>query len=477
MKHKIRLILAVLLSLLALTACSTEQDKRAKLLNPDKPITVVVWNYYNGNIKEQFDAMVTTFNETVGIEKGIVIESQSFGDVNQLASAVFDSANKTIGASPMPDVFAAYPENAFRVNQVYGLVDFEQYFTDEELASFRAEFLEEGRFVAKDQLYILPVAKSTENLYINKNFWETFAAENGFTVADLSTWEGLYNVAKVYYEKTGKGFFSIDANANYFIIGAMQLGGELFVYNEDGTAKLNFGKDQAQKIWQYYYTPYIQGYFMKTGRFSSDDAKTGTILAYTGSTAGAAYFPTEVTLSESEIVPIEPLILPYPYFKDGKPYAVQQGAGMCISKSDEAHEYAASIFLKWFVNPSQNLKFAVSTGYLPVNSESLTSEQLNAALESANMTTPSIKASIANTTTMLGFYQFYNAKPFEGSYELRALLETHLYNKIIRDLEQMNAAVKAGGDKKAIAEQLTSEAEFEKWYNQFIASADDILAK
>ena len=39
---------------------------------------------------------------------------------------------------------------------------------------------------------------------------------------------------------------------------------------------------------------------------------------------------------------------------------------MCIIKSNEAKEYAAGIFLKWFTAPEQNLKFVSSTGYVPV---------------------------------------------------------------------------------------------------------------
>ncbi len=96
---------------------------------------------------------------------------------------------------------------------------------------------------------------------------------------------------------------------------------------------MNFQKDFAQKIWDAIYVPYMKGYFTKEGRFSSDDAKTGTIIAYTGSTAGAAYFPKEVTFSDNNVVPIEPLTLPYPYFEDGRPYVIQQGAGMCISEA------------------------------------------------------------------------------------------------------------------------------------------------
>ena len=44
----------------------------------------------------------------------------------------------------MPDLFAAYPDTALTVHKIKGLVNLEQYFTQEELNEYRKEFLEEG---------------------------------------------------------------------------------------------------------------------------------------------------------------------------------------------------------------------------------------------------------------------------------------------------------------------------------------------
>ncbi|MBF4693470.1 extracellular solute-binding protein [Fusibacter ferrireducens] len=472
---KLGTLMVFMLVMGMLFGCSHLMEK-SSLLDPNKPITVTVWHYYNGNIKESFDDLVSAFNETVGMEKGIVVEAKSQGDVNQLATAVFDAANGSIGSSPMPDIFASYPDNAYRVSQIIDLVSLETYFSESEINAYRREFLEEGQFLSNGQLFIVPIAKSTENLFVNKDYWDKFASENGFTDEDLSTWEGLYNVSKVYYETTGRGFFGIDASANFMLLVSMQLGTELFDYSGDKVA-FNLTPEVAKHIWDYYYTPYVKGYFSKTGRFCSDDAKTGTVLAYTGSTAGAAYFPTEVTFSQQDVHSIEPLVLPYPYFKSGKPYAIQQGAGMCISKSDAAHEYAATLFLKWFTEANQNLKFAVSTGYLPVKNEALEETKLLGALEGTEPTNPAIKASIMTTTKMFERYEFYNNKPFLGSYEIRVLLEKNMYEKTVRDLEQIKERVDNGEDRELVIETLISQEAFGKWYEQILHEANLILKK
>lgn len=457
-----------------LTGCDKSSEHKNPL-NPEDPTTVVVWHYYNGNIKNKFDALITEFNETVGMEKGIVVDAQSQGDVNQLATAVYESANATIGAAPMPDIFAAYPDNAIRIHEVSELVPLDTYFTLEELQEFRQEFLEEGRFLSDERLYIMPVAKSSESLYVNKTYWDKFALDNGFEQEDLKTWEKLTDVAKSYYEKTGQGFFGIDSNANYILLAAMQLGTEIFTYTEDNDVKFNLDKTVARKIWDYFYVPYIHGYFVKTGRFSSDDAKTGTVLAYTGSTAGATYFPSEVTFSQNHVESIEPLIMPYPYFQEGQAFAIQQGAGMCMIKSNYTHEYAAAEFLRWFTDTQQNIRFAISTGYIPVKEEALNEDLMIKTMQEEEINNPTIEASIRSTVKMFEAFKFYNNKPFEGSYEIRLLLESHLSNKVQRDLERMKSEGLKGQAREERIKELVSEEAFLQWYQQLVEEADRIL--
>ena len=465
-------LLAMVGLLMITTACSPGNN--SALLNPDKPITVTVWHYYNGQTKETFDRLVAEFNETIGMEKGIVVDAQSQGDVNQLATAVFDAANQTIGSASMPDIFASYPDNAYRVNQIVKLVKLDEYFTKEELTSYRKEFLEEGRFNAEDSYYIVPIAKSSENLYINKNYWEPFAKLHGYTQADLATWEGIYAVAKTYYEETGKGFFSVDASANYLLAASMQLGSELYQYAKDGSVSFDLKPETAKMIWEYYYKPYINGYFVKTGRFSSDDAKTGTVLSYTGSTAGAAYFPTTVSFSEKDEVNIEPIVLPYPYFANGKKVAIQQGAGMCIAKSDKTHEFAAAMFLKWFTDTAQNIKFAVSTGYFPVKNDALIESKL---LEQAQGNAPqaAVLESIKASNIMFSQYALYNNKPFKGSYDMRMMLDTQLMNKITADLAILKEQINKGADRLGLIASFISDEAFDNWYDQIKKEAELIL--
>ena len=461
-KKQISLLLILILMASLLSSCGSKEAQSP--LDPENPVTITIWHYYNGHIKDKFDALVNEFNETVGMEKGIAVDALSLGDVGQLADAVFASANQDMGTDPLPDIFAAYPDNAIRIHQIVGLVSLENYFSEEELNRYRPEFLEEGRFGTGEEPYIMPIAKSFEALFVNENAWRSFADSRGYTDQDIQTWEGLLEVSEAYYQETGKSFFSLDANANYMLLASMQLGEELYSYQEDGSAVLDLKEKTAEQIWNHYYIPYLKGYFTKSGRFSSDDAKTGKVLAYTGSTAGSAYFPTEVTLSESQVVQADPLVLPYPYFQDGNPFVIQQGAGMCIINSDPAHEYGAAEFLRWFTQPEQNIQFAVSTGYFPVMKEALEAGLLLEALEETDLSNPAIGKAIKTSVDMLENYSLYNNKPFSGSYEMRNLLENHLSEKVRKDLEKLQQEVGEGGNREDVISRMSSRDEFIKWF-------------
>lgn len=51
-----------------------------------------------------FDKLVKEFNDTVGAEKGIIVEAFSQGNVVDLSEKVLDSANKKVGSEDVPNI-------------------------------------------------------------------------------------------------------------------------------------------------------------------------------------------------------------------------------------------------------------------------------------------------------------------------------------------------------------------------------------
>lgn len=476
MKKKIGVFsLAVLLVLsVTLAGCSASPATKVKL-SPDDPVSLEVWHYYNGPQKEAFDEMVAEFNDTVGMEKGITVEAFNKGNVNELTDAVLASANKKVGADEVPDIFAGYADTAYQVDKLGMVASLDNYLTKKEIEEYIPSYIEEGRFDSEENLKIFPFAKSMEVMMINKTDWDKFASATGASLDSLNTIEGLTDTAKKYYDWSGgKAFFNRDAMANYMIIGSKQLGVEIFEV-KNGEVTFNLDKDVMRKLWDNYYVPFINGYFASYGRFASDDAKTGDIIALVGSSSGATYYPTKVTVSDTESYPIETVVMQAPEFKDGKKVAVQQGAGMVVVKSDERKEYASTVFLKWLTDAKRNIDFSITSGYLPVKKEANTREMLETAVEEAgdNAISDNLAQTLPIAVDITNNNELYTNKAFEGGTNARNILEASMKKKAAADAEAVKAAVASGTAKEAAIAAYNTDENFNQWYEKLKKELDE----
>lgn len=481
---KKKAVIALLATVLVFGATAQAEDAYddGGILDPENPVTLTVWHYYNGVHQAAFDKLVEEFNGTVGKDLGIYVEETSKGSVSDLESAIRDAVNTEVGAEDMPDVFSTYTDSAYVLQKNGVLTDLTQYFTQEELDQYVDAYVQEGEFAGDGGLYVFPVAKSTEITMMNKTDWEKFAGETDVSLDDLSTMQGIVKVAEQYYDWTdaktpdvpndGKAFYGRDSMSNYFLIGMKQLGRDLFEV-KDGSVTLQADKDALHTLWENYYVPYVKGYFVSYGRFGSDDVKTGDTLVYTGSTASSMYFPDNVELDDDSY-PIDYVIKNAPVFEGGEAYRVQQGAGMAVAKSDRMHEYSASVFLKWFTQSDNSLKFGSASGYLPVRKDANTTEALDRVIQEDQIQIAP-KTYDCLTTVMDQFENtaYYVPACFENSYQARRVLDYNLKDKAVADKEAIDEEI-AGGTarEEAIAPYITKEA-FDSWYEVFVSELSE----
>lgn len=445
-------------------------------LDPDNPVSLTVWHYYNGSQQAAFNDLVSEFNETVGKERGIYVQSHSQGSVSDLEVAVRDSLAGKVGAKDMPDIFSSYADTAYEMEQAGALANLSEYLTKDELDKYIASYINEGCIASDGSLRIFPVAKSTEIMMINGTDWAVFSEATGASLDSLATIEGVVETAKRYYEWTdaatpdipgdGKAFYGRDAVANYFLIGMRQLGTEIF-HVEGGEVVLNVPKESVRRLWDNYYVPIVKGYFGAYGAFRSDDVKTGDLLAYTGATTSAMYFPGRVELDDRSYE-IGYIVMDAPIFEGGENYAVQQGAGMVVTKSDELHEYAAVEFLKWFTREENNLRFGAVSGYMPVLKTANNVEMLDRVIEEQGMeVAEKTYDCLLHTFGQMENVTFYTNKSFKNGSDARRVLEHNLSNKAQADRKQVEAALAGGVSlEEACAPYLTEEA-FDAWYEEF----------
>lgn len=461
-KYLVGLICVMMFALLC--GCAPESN-----LDPDSPITINIWHYYNGQQEKAFNKLVEEFNQSEGKEKGIIVESSNYGSVSELGDSVLDAANEKVGSEDMPNIFAAYSDTAYEIDKLGKVVSLNELFTEEELEEYVAGYLEEGYFRG-DDLKIFPIAKSTEIFMLDKTDWDKFAKATGAKLSDLDTIEGITKTAQAYYEYTdslrpgqdnGQAFFGRDAMANYFIIGSKQLGHEIVTSDEEGNAKIDFDKETMRKLWDNYYVPYVNGYFMSKGRFRSDDVKMGNIISCVCSTSGSTYFPKEIIPDDDTSYKIESVVREAPKFKGGENIAVQQGAGLVVTKGTDAENEASAVFLKWFTDEDQNISFSVDSGYMPVKKDATDQEKI---LEKANVKDAQMKQVIIAAADTINNNELYTPKAVENGTSIRNILEYSMSDKASEDRKQVEKLMKSGLSRKEAVSRFVTDQNFEQWY-------------
>ena len=126
----------------------------------ETPTTITVWHVYGGQTDSPLNDLIEQFNQTVGKERQINVQVTSVSNSNTIHELVLAAANGEPGASELPDIFSSYPKTVMALPDDGILVDYRDYFSEEELSAFIPAFIEEG--TVNDRLVVLPVAKSTE---------------------------------------------------------------------------------------------------------------------------------------------------------------------------------------------------------------------------------------------------------------------------------------------------------------------------
>ena len=409
-----KFLIFTIICILLLTGCTN-----SNLPNTKDPVTINLWHNYGGLMKDTMDNLIDEFNDTEGKEKGIIINVTSLSGSATIHEKLKMAVNDEPGSPELPDITTLYPNTALMLSEKGLLDDIESHFSHEELSLFIPEFVEEGR-LSDGKLYVLPTAKSTEVMFVNTTIFNKFMEETDASYNDLHTFQGILGTAEKYYiwtdEKTpdikndGKTFITYDSLFNLAQTIYKQSNDNFIVDN-----KLALSSNTFKDVWNFCFEPSVKGYIAIYDGYGSDLIKTGNVVVSIGSTAGVLFYSDIVTYDDNITEAAEYLILPYPVIEGGKNIAIQRGGGMSIIKSNEAKEYAAGIFLKWFTNPKQNLRFVSSTGYLPVTKEAL-EMTVN---EKSTVTDNKIKALLDTTNEMFEQYNFFYTPIIENFDELQ----------------------------------------------------------
>ncbi len=372
---KIQVIVILLILVLVCISCKKDKEDNQK----QEVMKITVWNYYNGALSQTFNDYVEKFNSTIGKEKNIKVTAVSKGNIGDLTSELLIAINTSTENKETPDLFMCYRDMMMDILKANSdkVVDYNEYFSEDELVQYYDDYLEEGYF--GDKLYILPFAKSTDLLLVNQNEeFENFLTDEGLVASEcFDTWENLLLTAKLYYDWTdgktpdvlndGKPLFGLDSFVNFFISTFNQLGNPIYTYGEDGKVTFDIDDDILKVIFDNYYIPYTNGYIDAQLKYRSDDVKQGLMPAYIGSMSSVSFFPSEAIDIFGNVVSTNMVAYLAPCLEGSEKSAIQQGAGMALMSSDKEKEKAAVEFIKWLTSEEINLAVASELSYLSVN--------------------------------------------------------------------------------------------------------------
>lgn len=441
-KPWIYITVILVLGLMMLTACGINGGQK-------EPVTLTVWHVYGGQTDSPLNDLIEEFNKTVGAREGIKLQVTVVSNTNNIHDAVLRAAGDEPGTTGLPDMFISYPKTVLAMPDSDILVDYRDYFSDEELSAYIPAFLEEGEIDGR--LVAFPVAKSTEIMFIDKTLFDRFAVDTGVTLGQLDTWEGLFELSKEYYQWTdaqtpdvlgdGKAFFVHDYHFNYFQVGVESLGEDFFQGNE-----IAYGK-AFSKVWETYADAAVQGGVWLNEGYATEPLRTGETIVSVASSASVLYYEDIVTYSDNRSEPIEVIARPVPCFENGQRLVMQRGAGFCTVKSTPERERAAAVFLKWLTEPEINVRFVTSVGYMPVTDAAF--EVLPDFI--GNLEDPKYRSLYEAFLETQASYEFYTVPQIPGYLELEQSFEKNVRSKL-------RAAFSSWQDGETNVEKLMAEA-------------------
>jgi multiple sugar transport system substrate-binding protein len=401
-------LLAAML-MLSLAACGNPGRP-----SPDSPVIITVWHVYEEDMRQAFDMLVDEFNEGEGRAAGVRIEVTAAASYEDIDAALMAATGGEPGAPKLPDIAVMYTRTATKLDGREALADLDALFSKDELSVFVPQFLDEGRVEGK--LRVLPIAKSTEVLYVNRTVYDRFASDTGATLEQLATVEGLMDAAEKYYEWTdartpevpndGKSLYYPDDLFNFIYVGMRQLNVDFMAGNTP-----SFDSPAFARVWSATYDMAVRGRAAVYDDYGTNLLITGDVIVNVSTSAGSTYNPDTVTYPDNTKEEAEFAVLPYPVFEGGEKIAIQRGGGAAILKSEPKREYGAALFLRWLTAAGQNLRFTAATGYMPVTEEAF--DKVLAG-DMPDISNDNVRKTLETVAAMQDDYSFYPQPAFDG---------------------------------------------------------------
>jgi len=326
---------------------------------------VTFWHVSTKIHEEVLLDLIDQFNENN--EWGITVVPEYggyYGDIRTKTLAAISAGTPPDMAVAYQNMVSEYAE-ADVIEPLDGYIASEKYgLTETELNDYYQAFLEGDRYPAfGNQILSFPPNRSMEVMYYNTDW----LAELGYE-GPPETWDMFYEMSMAATDEAAEtSGYAISPSASTFAGWVWTRGGEILsedgtepVFEEEGTEALAFLQKMVEDGAAY---QIAERYGDQT-----DFANEKALFTF-GSTAGLPYYDAAI---EGRF---DWSIAPLPHETE-EPIVDMYGPSITVFKTTPEKQLASWLFLKWFTEPEQTARWAITTGYFPVRRSAAQSEEM-----------------------------------------------------------------------------------------------------
>jgi multiple sugar transport system substrate-binding protein len=395
MQRKKTIVVAVLLilALVTLSGCHGTLDQNAAVteresvipaaFDESREIELTFWAKNDTN-KVQTAVYTGAIEAFEKLYPNVKVNLRLYADYGR----IFNDVITNISTNTTPNICVTYPDHIatyltgenvmlplddWMADSRYGLGGSEVKFDSPKTEEIVPEFLAEC--VLKGKVYAMPYMRSTEALYINKDYVEKL----GYEVPEVLTWDFVWEVSEKAMEKNEDGTFKVNgqnvmipfiykSTDNMMITMLKQLNapysterGEVLIFN-DTTAEI------LKEIYSHAKTRAFSTFAISS--YPGNFLNAGQCIFALDSTAGATWMGSNapmLDIHEEQVVPFTTLVRPVPQADPEHPQMISQGPSICIFNKEDPQEVLASwLFVQYMLTNEVQLGYAETEGYLPV---------------------------------------------------------------------------------------------------------------
>ena len=368
MKKWLSMLLALGM-MFSLTACggsdSSSSNAESQTADPasvevelSEPITITFWHgIVQENMQQTLNEIVDDFNNGIGAEMGITVESYAKGEMSDLENAV----TAAIKAGNMPNVTITEAASVADWLQAGCVVDLTPYIENEnyglDLEDYYDIYIEDSCSYPVEGYYSLPLYVACEVMYYNVDFFR----ENNLTVP--TTWAEFEEVCTKISEITGRPAGGWDEGVKCFSTLVEQKG----IGYTDRDGKLLFAEDldATTDVISWYQDMVQRGIIRTPGEdfFFSGPFANQQVQMYISSGNEGEFINMKIPESDK----FEWSCAPIPQFEDGTKADYAEGflVSMLDNSGDLATRWASWIFIQYLQSYEASQKILSGESRLP----------------------------------------------------------------------------------------------------------------